>query len=129
MPYGEVPMVKDNGTPYGWRESPPSTALHPTVCLTPGVCVKLVSLADLPGGAATGNAEEPAEEPAEAVPVVLAEMVEVVLLLQLQEAQLVIVKEEDQLLLLVETAVLQIEDKVAEVVEETQEVILEEDPV
>ena len=74
-------------------------------------------------------AEEPAEEPAEAVPVVLAEMVEVVLLLQLQEAQLVIVKEEDQLLLLVETAVLQIEDKVADVVEETQEVILEEDPV
>mmetsp|Transcript_12115 Transcript_12115/g.32789 ORF Transcript_12115/g.32789 Transcript_12115/m.32789 type:complete len:83 (+) Transcript_12115:476-724(+) len=61
-------MVKDNGTPYGWRESPPSTALHPTVCLTPGVRVKLVSLADLPGGAATGNAEEPAEEPAEELP-------------------------------------------------------------
>ena len=37
---GEIQMLKDNGSPLGWRESSPIDAeLHPTVCLTPGVRV------------------------------------------------------------------------------------------
>jgi alanine dehydrogenase len=70
-------------------------------------------------------AEVPAEVPAEAAVMVLNQMVEVVLLLQRQDLVLVFVKEEDQLLLLVETAVLQIEDKAVEVAEETKDLILE----
>ena len=83
------------------------------------------TLRTLTGRAAIPVAAPAAEVPAEAAVMVLNQMVEVVLLLQRQDLVLVFVKEEDQLLLLVETAVLQIEDKAVEVAEETKDLILE----